>query len=211
MSHNLAALLAVNLVGRDAPKNTDDPVFAEQLSVNDGQVLEILSEVTLAEFPTALAAVNCAVEVQRARSQSADSVKAIRFAINHLSDDRNGSTLRPEETGDIVKLLDLAEAGGICLGRTVYDAVRGHLSLRYDTQMDVKEWCYTCVPFRQNSHKINLVKDSAVRVSAAVLADDQRSDSNQQANLLLRAFRALFRPSAPRVQLTDEVHPAPDD
>jgi hypothetical protein len=188
MLHNIATVLAVDLVREEESEDAARSTFAAQMRANRGQVVKAFDDIILVKFPNALAAVTCAAQAQRARFAASGSLRPIRFAVNHFDDGTRDGELRPEDVNDIVNLLDLAEAGGISLGRTVYDIVRHDLKLPYDTQVEAKYWHYACVPFRLNSNKINIVKDSAVRVSASAFANDQRLDSAYKAGPLRRAL-----------------------
>ena len=102
-----------------------------------GRVVDATGDNLLAEFASAVDAVNCAVEIQR------------EFAERNaeLSDDRKMHFRMGINVGDVVEEEDriygdginiaarvqgLAEAGGICISGRVYDQVENKLDLEYD-------------------------------------------------------------------------------
>jgi len=109
--------------------------FESHLDHHHGDRLAIVLEASyLARFPSALAAVSCAVELQRDLLGRGEAVPALRqfplrIGVNHdgrQSLDGSG----PAVTGDyhVDRLLAPAEPGGLCLSRTVYDEVCDQLN-----------------------------------------------------------------------------------
>jgi TolB-like protein/Flp pilus assembly protein TadD len=102
-----------------------------------GRVVDTTGDNLLAEFLSAVDAVNCAVEIQRELAERNDE----------LSDERKMNFRIGVNVGDVVEEEDriygdgvniaarvqgLAEAGGICISGRVYDQVENKLDLAYD-------------------------------------------------------------------------------
>ncbi len=107
------------------------------IETHSGKVLHFAGDAVLADFVSVVDALTCAVDIQRALKAQNESVPddrklQVRIGIN-LGDvivDRN------EIYGDGVnvatRLEGLAEPGGICISRPVYDQVKYQLELGYE-------------------------------------------------------------------------------
>jgi TolB-like protein/class 3 adenylate cyclase len=148
VERKLAAILSADVVGYSRLMAEDEAAtirtltaYREQVSVlvseHRGRVVDFRGDDFLAEFPTALDAVTCAVEIQRvlrARNLGLPPDRRLEFRIGvHLGD------IRVEEEriyGDGVniaaRLEGLAEAGGICISRTVHEQVQRRVELTYE-------------------------------------------------------------------------------
>ncbi|MFQ5544694.1 MAG: adenylate/guanylate cyclase domain-containing protein [Acidiferrobacterales bacterium] len=107
------------------------------IETHSGKVLHFAGDAVLAEFDSVVDALTCAVDIQRALKSQNEGVsdeRKLQFRIGiNLGDvivDRN------EIYGDGVnvatRLEDLAEPGGICISRPVYDQVKTHLEFDYE-------------------------------------------------------------------------------
>jgi adenylate cyclase len=102
-----------------------------------GRVVDVAGDSLLAEFRTALDAVECAVEIQRvlkARNAGLSEDRRMEFRIGvHL-----GDVMAEDERiyGDGVniaaRLQTLADPGGVCVSGNVYDLVHGKLGVGFD-------------------------------------------------------------------------------
>jgi len=107
------------------------PVFAR----HGGREVKTIGDGFLVEFPSALEAVRCALEIQQLmykRNQSVPSERKIRLRVAvHLGDveHRNGDVY-----GDAVniasRIQSLADPGGICITQQVFDHVRNNEEFR---------------------------------------------------------------------------------
>lgn len=149
VERRLAAILAADVVGYSRLMSTDeagtlgrlkalrreflDPKTAE----HGGRIVKLMGDGALVEFPSVVDAVQCAVEIQRgmvARNADVPEDRRIEFRIGiNLGD-------VIIEDGDIygdgvniaARLEALAEPGGVCVSRTVFDHVRGKVHLAFD-------------------------------------------------------------------------------
>jgi len=101
-----------------------------------GRVVNTAGDGLLAEFPSVVEAVQCAVESQRelaARNEPlADSERMdFRLGINLGDVMVEGDDIFGEGVNIAARLQELAPAGGICISRTVHDQVRNKLTLGY--------------------------------------------------------------------------------
>jgi adenylate cyclase len=102
-----------------------------------GRLVSTSGDSLLADFPSVVEAVQCAVEIQRElanRNRSVPDARRMQFRIGiNLGDVMvEGGDLYGEGVNVAARLEALAEPGGICISRTVYDQVRNRLTLGYD-------------------------------------------------------------------------------
>jgi adenylate cyclase len=148
VERRLAAILAADVVGYGRLVGADEAgtiarlralrkVFIEPLVAEyRGRVVKLMGDGALVEFASAVDAVECAVAIQKAvaeREAGEHEDRRLQFRIGiNLGD-------IVVEDGDILgdgvnvaaRLEGLAEPGGICVARTVYNHVRGKLALAF--------------------------------------------------------------------------------
>jgi class 3 adenylate cyclase len=106
------------------------------ISEHRGRLADFTGDNFLAEFPTALDAVSCAVETQRvlaARNLSLRAERRLEFRLGvHLGDVRvDGERLFGNGVNVAARLQGLAEPGGICVSAAVHEQVRSKLEISY--------------------------------------------------------------------------------
>lgn len=112
-------------------------IFARFIERHRGRIANTAGDGLLAEFPSVVEAVRCAVEVQReldARNRLRDEARAMRFRIGlHLGDVmvENGD-LFGESVNLAARLQTMAEPGGVLISQAVYDQVRSKLAIGYE-------------------------------------------------------------------------------
>jgi adenylate cyclase len=115
--------------------------YREEVSVlvphHRGRVVDFTGDNFLAEFPTALDAVECAVEVQRvlaARNASLPEERRMEFRIGvHMGDVTvEGERIYGDGVNIAARLEGLADAGGVCISGTVYEQVEKKLTVQLD-------------------------------------------------------------------------------
>jgi adenylate cyclase len=102
-----------------------------------GRVVSTAGDSLLAEFPSVVEAVQCAIEIQQelgGRNRALPDARRMLFRIGiNLGDVMlHGGDLFGEGVNVAARLEALAEPGGICISRTVYDQVRTKLSVGFD-------------------------------------------------------------------------------
>ena len=144
----LAAILSADVEGYSRLMNDDEEATIRTLTAYRsamtrliqqyrGRVVDTTGDNLLAEFASAVDAVNCAVEIQRELAERnaelpEDRRMQFRIGVNV------GDVVEEEDRiyGDGVNIAarveGLAEAGGICISGRVYDQVENKLDLGYD-------------------------------------------------------------------------------
>jgi adenylate cyclase len=107
-------------------------VFGRLIERHGGRIVNTAGDGLLADFPSVVEAVQCAVEVQR--ELAGDPARAMRFRIGiHLGDVMvDGGDLFGEGVNLAARLQALAEPGGILISQPVYHQVRSKLQLGFE-------------------------------------------------------------------------------
>src|SRR6516165_4506967 len=148
-TRRLAAILAADVAGYSRLMGADEEGTHERLKAHlrelvnpriaehRGRIVKNTGDGFLAEFPSVVDAVRCAVEIQRGmmdRQPEIAEERRIRFRIGiNLGD----VIAEPDDIyGDGVnvaaRLETLAEPGGICISRVVRDQIRDKLSYAFE-------------------------------------------------------------------------------
>ncbi len=104
-----------------------------------GRVVNAPGDALLAEFPSAVEAVQTAVEVQKSlegHNIDLEPERRMEFRIGvNLGDviEETDGTIYGDGVNIAARMEALAEGGGICISSTVYDAVEGKLSFGFDS------------------------------------------------------------------------------
>jgi adenylate cyclase len=112
-------------------------VFADRIAEFRGRIVNAPGDSILAEFGSVVDAVAAAVEIQRdlaGRNEALPEERRMRFRIGiNLGDVlvRDGD-LYGDGVNIAARLESLADPGGICISRTVYEQVRTRLPLEFD-------------------------------------------------------------------------------
>ncbi len=148
MQRRLAAILAADVVGYSRLMEADEEATARTLSTyrmiidglvvsHNGRVFGSAGDSVVAEFPSPVEAVRCAVAIQRdLEIHNADLAedRRMRFRIGiNLGDViDDGDNLLGDGVNIAARLETLAEPGGISLARSVFDQVKKQLDLGYE-------------------------------------------------------------------------------
>jgi adenylate cyclase len=102
-----------------------------------GRIVDAVGDNLLAEFDSAVDAVQCAVEVQktlRDKNQKLpeDKKMAFRIGINIADVIEDGDKIFGDGVNVADRIESLADAGGICVSRSTYDQVKNKLKLSFD-------------------------------------------------------------------------------
>jgi adenylate cyclase len=106
-------------------------VFAQFIARHHGRIANTAGDGLIAEFPSVVEAVQCAIEVQH--ELGADTENGLRFRIGiHLGDVMvDGEDLLGEGVNLAARLQSMAEPGGILISQQVYDQVQKKLSVGF--------------------------------------------------------------------------------
>ena len=117
---------------------SSNTVIGQIVGRHGGRVVNAPGDALLAEFPSAVEAVQAAVEVQKSlegRNVELGPERAMQFRIGvNLGDviEESDGTIYGDGVNIAARMEALAEGGGICISSTVFDAVEGKLSFGFD-------------------------------------------------------------------------------
>jgi adenylate cyclase len=147
LDHRLAAIFSADVAGWTRLLADDEPatiraigeartLISTSVTRHRGRVVDSPGDNLLAEFPSALDAVRCGVEIQRTLGDRAAPLAAERrllFRIGlHLGDVAvEGERIYGDGVNVAARLEALAEPGGICLSAAIHDNVRSRLDLPF--------------------------------------------------------------------------------
>src|ERR1700732_3587871 len=135
LDRRLATILMADVVGYSKMMGEDEErtieilrghreIFDEMLKVHRGRIFNTAGDAILAEFPSAVDAVRCAIDIQeslRTRNMAYPASRQMRFRIGITIGDvveRDGDLLG-DGVNIAARLEGLAEVGGICVSRAV--------------------------------------------------------------------------------------------
>jgi adenylate cyclase len=177
VERKLAAILSADVVGYSRLMAEDEAAtirtlteYREQVAMlvrqHRGRVVDSPGDNVLAEFPTALDAVQAVVEIQRviqARNADLPTARRMEFRIGvHLGDvSAEGERLYGDGVNIASRLEGLSEAGGICISGTVHEQVRHKLNLTYE---DLGEQTVKNIPDPIRVYRVRSVPEAAPTV-----------------------------------------------
>ena len=117
--------------------NVYKEVMAGFLQQHRGRVVGTAGDSVLAEFPSVVDAVQCAVEIQKElkiRNHDLPENRRMEFRIGiNLGDViEEGEQIYGDGVNIAARVQSLADGGGICISRTAFDQVRNKLELGYE-------------------------------------------------------------------------------
>ncbi len=143
--HRLAAILSADVVGYSRLMSEDEEAtvrtlteYREQVELlvrqHRGRVVDFRGDDFLAEFPAALEAVRCGVEIQRVlegRNADLAADRRMQFRIGiHLGDVRvEGERIYGDGVNIAARLEGLAAPGGVCISAEVHGLVENKLDV----------------------------------------------------------------------------------
>lgn len=150
----MAAIMFTDMVGYTRAAQSNEALTLELLqehrsllrplfSAHGGTEVKTIGDAFLVEFKSALEALLCAVEIQKAlqkRNSQVPELRRLQLRVGiHVGDVIHGSG---DVYGDAVNVASriepLAEPGGICISQQVYDNVRNKTDLRVESMGEVE-------------------------------------------------------------------------
>lgn len=141
VQRKLTTILAADAAGYSSVMEADEVrtladlraargVFSQFIARHHGRIANTAGDGLIAEFPSVVEAVQCAIEVQR---ELGEAQSGLRFRIGvHLGDVMvDGDDLLGEGVNLAARLQSMAEPGGILISRQVYDQVQKKLSVGF--------------------------------------------------------------------------------
>ncbi len=148
VERRLAAILAADVAGYSRLMSEDEAgtlaawqrchseLIDPGIARHRGRIVKLMGDGLLAEFSSVVEAVDCAAEIQRemaARNANPASGRPLILRIGvHLGDVIvEGHDIHGDGVNIAARLESIAEPGGICVSRQVYDQVQKKLTLGY--------------------------------------------------------------------------------
>ena len=148
MERRLAAILVADVVGYSRLMGKDETGTLERLkslrkelvqpkiTERKGRIVKLMGDGLLAEFPSIVEAVQCAVDIQQGMAgREADLPEArrirLRIGVNLGDIIAEGSDIYGDGVNVAARLEALADSGGICISGTVFDHVKGKVGLGF--------------------------------------------------------------------------------
>ncbi len=148
MERKLAAILAADVVGYTRLMGADEAgtlarlkalreeLIDPEIDRHKGRLVKLMGDGALVEFTSVVAAVECAAAIQRAvRAHNAevpeDEKIEFRIGINLGDVIIDGEDIYGDGVNVAARLEGLAEPGGVCVSRTVFDHVKGKVDLGF--------------------------------------------------------------------------------
>jgi adenylate cyclase len=202
VQRRLAAILAADVVGYSRLMGEDetgtlsalkglraeliDPTIAEY----NGRIVKLMGDGALVEFGSAVDAVECAINIQRATSRHNTEIpidEAITFRIGVNVGDViiDGDDIYGDGVNVAARLEGLADPGGICISGMVFDYVKGKLDAGFEDlgQQQVKNIAEPVRAYRvapiSVTHEATTDLPLPEKPSLAVLPFDNLSDSHE--------------------------------
>jgi adenylate cyclase len=147
VQRRLAAILAADIAGYSRLMGRDEAGTARQLrdhlaavhtviERHDGRIVKTMGDGLLIEFPSAVAAVEGAITLQRRMErrnarQPADRRMLFRIGVNLGDVLVQGDDILGDGVNVAARLESLAASGGICLSQAVYEQVKGKVDAQF--------------------------------------------------------------------------------
>ncbi len=148
VTRKLTAILSADVAGYSRLMGEDEVatvatlgdyrgVFLEQIASHHGTVVDAKGDAVLAEFPSVVDAVQCAVRIQREiyeRNAQLPEQRRMQFRIGiNLGDVIvKDDAIYGDGVNIAARLETLAEPGGICIARSVFDQVKSKMPLEFE-------------------------------------------------------------------------------
>ena len=155
MDRRLAAILTIDVVGYSRLMGGDETgtlsrlkslrkkVVEPRINRQKGRIVKLMGDGLLAEFASIVAAVECAVDIQRAMATAEPDLPdeqriKLRIGVNLGDIIAEGEDIYGDGVNLASRLEGLAEPGGVCISGKVYEEVRDRTDLAFEGLGDVE-------------------------------------------------------------------------
>ncbi len=148
VTRKLSAILSADVKGYSLLMTNDEAstiktlkeyriIMAEIIKLHSGRVVDAPGDNLLAEFSSAVNAVQCSMEIQKElkeRNTDLPDEKRLVFRIGVNIGDvvQDGGSLYGEGVNIAARIEGLADPGGVCISRNTYDHIKNKLKLGYE-------------------------------------------------------------------------------
>ena len=218
VQRKLTTILAADAEGYSRAMETDEvrtldalqaarSVFSKFIQRHHGRIANTAGDGLIAEFPSVVEAVQCAIEVQQElgnRRHNANGALPFRIGV-HLGDVMiDGDDLLGEGVNLAARLQSMAEPGGILISQQVYDQVHAKLSVEFDYlgekrpknySADVPVYCISHGrnnPAKKRKKNVKIADDPQIQKDQTQVAEDLRERVIRHAKLAGAIWIALL-------------------
>ena len=148
MARKLAAILAADVLGYSRLMAVDETgtharlkalrqnIIEPKIAAHNGRIVKLAGDGALVEFGSVVDAVECAAEVQRCITESEKHVPhdrciAFRMGVNLGDIIIEGDDIYGDGVNVAARLEQLAQPGGVCIARNVYNEVKNKIGLEF--------------------------------------------------------------------------------
>jgi class 3 adenylate cyclase len=183
MKRKIAAILAADIAGYSKLVAEDEEetlrrlesyrlVFDDFIKRHDGRIFNTAGDAVLAEFPSAVEAMRCAIDVQeslRTRNLAYPESRHMQFRIGVTIGDvvERETDLLGDAVNIAARLESLAQPGGICVSRIVYEQVANKLSVQF---ADIGEQLVKNIPTPVHAFTVSLRGEAGHAPTRGVLS-----------------------------------------
>ncbi len=149
LERRLAAILSADVVGYSRLMGEDEPgtlaalkahrseLIDPRIAERHGRIVKLMGDGALVEFASIVDAVECAVDIQRGMAErnldvAAERRIAFRIGINLGDVIIEGDDIYGDGVNVAARLQALADPGGVCVSRTVFNHVRNKVALAFE-------------------------------------------------------------------------------
>jgi adenylate cyclase len=143
MARRLSAILAADVVNYSKLMSEDEAdtlaalqvhrneVFDPIVSQYGGRIVKLMGDGVLAEFPSVVDAVQCALSIQKAIAETGDLRILLRIGVNLGDVIIDGDDIYGNGVNIAVRLQQMADPGGICISGTVFEQIDGKVDYKF--------------------------------------------------------------------------------
>jgi adenylate cyclase len=216
VTRKLSAILSADVKGYSLLMTNDEAftiktlkeyrkIMSKIIKHHSGRVVDAPGDNLLAEFPSAVNAVQCSVEIQKElKGKNAESLddKQLEFRIGVNIGDvvQDDDSLYGEGVNIAARIEGLADPGGVCISRNTYDHIKNKLKLGYEY---IGEHAVKNIEDPVRVYKVLMAQEDAGKL----IGEEQKSlfkalawSAVIVASIMLIAYLFLQKPAAPEFE-----------